>query len=142
MLAARAFLCSGLIFLLLAGSKRPSQEGRGKVDSFCGRQVELTSNLNCGVWANDLPCPQRLHDYDPCLLTGPRFSEQKADTTRQTADAPVRSHAATVRRLEIILSKEVDRWFEAVGQLYLWLPSEFCFRQRNIWLALFGVVLG
>ena len=43
--------------------------------------------------------------------------------------------------LETILSKEVDRWFEAVGQIYLWLPSELCFRQRNIWLALFGVIL-
>jgi hypothetical protein len=68
--------------------------------------------------------------------------QQKADTEGQAADVPVRSHAATVRRLEIILSKEVDRRFEALGQLYLWLPSEFCFRQRNIWPALFGVVLG
>ena len=44
--------------------------------------------------------------------------------------------------LEMILSKEVDRWLQAVGQIYLWLPSELCLRQRNIWLPLFGVVLG
>ena len=44
--------------------------------------------------------------------------------------------------LATILSKEVDRWLEAVGQIYLWLPSELCLRQRNIWLALLGVVLG
>jgi hypothetical protein len=75
------------------------------------------------------------------LLTGPRFSAAKSrhcTASRRCACTVSRGEGA---RLEIILSKEVDRWFEAVGQLYLWLPSEFCFRQRNIWPALFGVVL-
>lgn len=84
----------------------------------------------------------RSDEYKYCSVSETEFSDIGSNVTpaRWTPAEVQKGNRRT--RLEIILSKVIDRWLKAVGQIYPWLPSELCLRERNIWLALSGVVLG
>ena len=95
-----------------ASSLRPRtqvKKAAARSTKFCGRQVEssdLESQLqyggfiavrrfHIGVWANDFPCPQCLHDRDPCPPNRPRLGSKKQ--TRR-GKHPMRLFGLTRRR--------------------------------------------
>jgi hypothetical protein len=80
-------------------------------------------------------------EYKYCSVSETEFSDIGSNVTpaRWTPAEVQKGNRRT--RLEIILSKVIDRWLKAVSQFHLCLPPELCFGQRNVWPALSGVIL-